>query len=90
MNNIQILISGDAGEPVISDVPEQLDLRPAQTIDHTDEIQEVQHDNANDDSPNRLSTILEEVSQASEHLAGASLGGEPQISSTLIKRRGTS
>ena len=78
MKYFQILIGSDPDDPVISEVPEQLELRPAQPyIDPSDETQDsAQHDN--DDSANRLSTIPGEDSQAS-YLAGLEQGPPDEI-----------
>ena len=74
MKYIQNLIGSDSDGPMISDVPEQ----PAQPyISSTDNPQDsAQHDN--DDSPNRLSTIPEEDSQAS-YLVGPEQGPPDEI-----------
>ena len=61
---IQTLIGGEHDDPVISDISEQLELQPTPLYNDSSANQDsVQHDS--EDSPNRLSTIPEEDSQAS-------------------------
>ena len=74
---IQILLGGKSDDPVISDVPEQLELQPTPLYNYLSDNQDLaQHDN--DDSPNRLSTIPEEDSQAS-YLVGPEQGSPDEV-----------